>query len=382
MHYAREILPESTKDTSHQPTSGLSQATALSSFYLSRGRLSSIKYARANFGMPFGSHFHRDQEHKQPPSLAKGIYEAAHTLGSFAAPHTALSGTTTAKSQAQSQSQPQAQAQAQHSAQPHPQPRQHPQANTYSEQPELARRPHPAARMSDDLQLPPGSQTFAAEYSQSSNINPNQSVPPGSLYGAPPPSNSVPGSLQPGLAGRPAPAQSAYTAPTTVPQVPHISTNAQQYTLPTRSNTMHNASHSYSRSSPAGLEQKYIPFNNNNPEGQKYPQTPQQQPPKFYAPQTPTGGSSNSPLALDQIRPRANSNFGGDDMSGTTVFGDNAERAPTNSNYVSPWAVFAFDWCKYPVPNGNSAGKIAVGSYLEDPHNYVRTWKLLLKKRG
>lgn len=315
--------------------------------------------------MPFGAHFHR--EHEDKPSIAKGIYEAAHTLGSFAAPsgnlHTASSGTTTAGTDAFLPP-----SQAQNSAQP----QQHHQPNIYPEQSERAPKTgHPATRMSDD-------QSFGAGYSQSSNTNPHQSAPPGSLYGAPPPSNSVPGSLQPGLAGRPGPVQSAYTAPTAVPQVPHINTNAQQYTLPTRSNTMHNASHSYSRSSPAGLEQKYIPFNNNNnnPEGQKYPQTPQQQPPKFYAPQTPTGGSSNSPLALDQIRPRANSNFGGDDMSGTAIFGDNSERAPTNSNYASPWAVFAFDWCKYPVPNGNSAGKIAVGSYLEDPHNYVRTWQL------
>lgn len=209
-----------------------------------------------------------------------------------------------------------------------------------------------------------------ADWHASPHLNPQQTTSQGTLYGVPPPSNSVPGSLQPGLVGRPAPPQAAYTAPTTVPQIPHINTNAHQYTLPTRSNTMHNASHSYSRSSPAGLEQKYIPFNN-NPESQKYPQTPQQQPPKFYAPQTPTGASSNSPLALDQIRPRANSNLGGDDMSGATLFGDSMEKAPTNSNYLSPWAVFAFDWCKYPVPHGNSAGKIAVGSYLEDPHNYV-----------
>jgi WD repeat-containing protein 68 len=320
--------------------------------------------------MPFSSHFHHQQQQEQP-NLATGIYQAAHALGSIAAPtgnlRSATSGTTTAGTdvflpQAQQSYNGQAPPQAQ---------QQHPQAGNYSEQQfEPARRPHPTARMSDDLQLPPVAQSLGADYSQSpSNINPHQSAPPGALYGAPPPSSSVPGSLQPGLAGRPAPPQSAYTAPT-VPQVPNISTNAQQYTLPTRSNTMHNASHSYSRSSPAGLEQKYIPFNN-NPESQKYPQTPQQQPPKFYAPQTPTGASSNSPLALDQIRPRANSNLGGDDMSGATLFGDSAERAPTNSNYLSPWAVFAFDWCKYPVPHGNSAGKIAVGSYLEDPHNYV-----------
>jgi WD repeat-containing protein 68 len=322
--------------------------------------------------MPFSSHFHHQQQQDQP-NLANGIYQAAHALGSIAAPtgnlRSATSGTTKAGTDVfLPQSQPQqaysGQAQAQQIQAP-PQAQQHPHINNYSEQFELTQRPHPTARMSDDLQLPPVAQSLGADYSQS----PHQSAPPGAIYGAPLVSNSVPGSLQPGLATRPGPPQSAYTAPT-VPQVPHISTNAQQYTLPTRSNTMHNASHSYSRSSPAGLEQKYIPFNN-NPESQKYPQTPQQQPPKFYTPQTPTGASSNSPLALDQIRPRANSNMGGDDMSGATLFGDSMERAPTNSNYLSPWAVFAFDWCKYPVPHGNSAGKIAVGSYLEDPHNYV-----------
>jgi WD repeat-containing protein 68 len=54
------------------------------------------------------------------------------------------------------------------------------------------------------------------------------------------------------------------------------------------------------------------------------------------------------------------------------MFSDFIDKVPTNSNYLAPWAVFAFDWCKYPVPHGNSAGKMAVGSYLEDPHNYVR----------
>jgi WD repeat-containing protein 68 len=58
-------------------------------------------------------------------------------------------------------------------------------------------------------------------------------------------------------------------------------------------------------------------------------------------------------------------------MAGT-LFGDLMDSVPTNSNYLAPWPVFAFDWCKYPVPHGNSAGKIAVGSYLEDPHNFVR----------
>jgi WD repeat-containing protein 68 len=200
-------------------------------------------------------------------------------------------------------------------------------------------------------------------------------------------SSIVPGSLKPGGSAatttnsgpmRPAlPAQSS-----TAPTVPHINTNAQQYILPTRTNTTnmasHSASHSYSRSSPAGLtDQKYIPFSagGQNPLSSpndmglppKYPQTPQQK--HYFGSQTPTGGgnmpSAHSPLALEQIRPRANSVMNDEG----SMFG---EIQPTNSNYMAPWAVFAFDWCKYPVMGGNSAGKMAIGSYLEDPHNFVR----------
>jgi WD repeat-containing protein 68 len=137
------------------------------------------------------------------------------------------------------------------------------------------------------------------------------------------------------------------------------------------------SSHSYSRSSPAGLQehQKYVPFAGSSasntpgsdmqgmPPQPRYPQTPQQ---KYYAPGTPSaGGVAQSPLVLEQIRPRANSSLNDD----SNMFGD---MQSTNSNYMAPWAVFAFDWCKYPMLNSNSAGKMAIGSYLEDPHNFVR----------
>ena len=48
--------------------------------------------------------------------------------------------------------------------------------------------------------------------------------------------------------------------------------------------------------------------------------------------------------------------------------------APTTSNYLAPWPVYAFDWCKWPIQNqqiGDSAGKMALGSYVEDGHNFV-----------
>jgi WD repeat-containing protein 68 len=156
--------------------------------------------------------------------------------------------------------------------------------------------------------------------------------------------------------------------------MPQINTNAQQYTLPTRTSTMnqpqHSASHTYSRSSPAGLgpEQKYIPFSNTPESSSKYPAgTPAQ---KYY-PTTPSGAASNSPLGLADIRPRANSNMNDEGMGASAFFND-SDRVPSNSNYLAPWSVYAFDWCKWHVPSGNSAGKMAIGSYLEDTHNFVR----------
>lgn len=152
----------------------------------------------------------------------------------------------------------------------------------------------------------------------------------------------------------------------TVPTMPLVNTNAQQYTLPTRSNTM-TASHAHSRSSPAGLEQKYIPFSN-TPENNKYAQTPTQ---KYYSPTTPLGAAAHSPLNLDHIRPRANSGMTDDAMGGTSLFTDATESAPTNCNFLAPWPTYAFDWCKWTVHGGTGAGKMAVGSYLESPHNFV-----------
>jgi len=48
-----------------------------------------------------------------------------------------------------------------------------------------------------------------------------------------------------------------------------------------------------------------------------------------------------------------------------------ANAQPTPSNYLAPWALYAFDWCKWQT-HGNSAGKVAIASYLEDGHNFVR----------
>ncbi|CAE7205947.1 hypothetical protein CFE70_008765 [Pyrenophora teres f. teres 0-1] len=353
--------------------------------------------------MPFGHHNHH--AHNDP---AQGIYAAASALGSIGAPGGNLRGATQGTTRAGTdaflpgssgngqQPQPPTQAQAEGylpSSAP-------PAANSSFETPRQ-RAPTIGGRTTEDLHVqqnntgqhvgPPPSSASAQpmynppdNYRSAPNISVDHGTPQNSQYGAP----AVPGSLQPaGGSGqaqqqqqqqRPGPS-TAYTAPV-VPTQTHIASNAQQYTLPTRSNTISqpqhspHSSHSYSRSSPAGLgpDQKYIPFSNTPPEQQ--PKYAAGTPAQKYYPTTPSGAASQSPLGLADIRPRANSTMdheGGMGVHGTNMVSDQI-KVPSNSNYLAPWSIYAYDWCKWSVPGGNSAGKMAVGSYLEDNHNFIR----------
>lgn len=178
---------------------------------------------------------------------------------------------------------------------------------------------------------------------------------------------SIPGALQPGNAGRPGPLSSSHTAPSTVPTLPQISTQSQPYSTPTRATTMSH-SHSHSRSSPTGLDQKYTPYTQ-TPEDSKFASPPAH---RYTSSQTPQG-ASYSPLGLADIRPRADSGLS-DGPQSANPYATEFSSQPTNCNYLAPWAVYAFDWCKWPVQHhglGDSAGKMAIGSYLEDGHNFV-----------
>jgi DDB1- and CUL4-associated factor 7 len=177
--------------------------------------------------------------------------------------------------------------------------------------------------------------------------------------------NTLPGALQPGPMARPGPL-SSNTAPGSIPTLPHISTQMQQPPGSARSANL-NHSHSYSRSSPTSLEQvKYKAFGN-TPEAAKYgPSNP------MNIPQTPQS-SSYSPLGLADIRPRGETGFSDDPTSPGFYQGGTDQQYPTNSNYLAPWPIYATDWCKWPPrPHGSHAGKVAIGSYLEDNHNYVQ----------
>ncbi|KAF2735163.1 WD domain-containing protein [Polyplosphaeria fusca] len=345
--------------------------------------------------MPFHSHHQQNAAGNTP---AAGIFQAAQALGSIGAPtgnlRLATSGTTNAgtdallpgSGNAPGLQSPTGHLPGQQTAPPTagglPGPPSRPSFETPRRVPTLGRTPEELHISTSQSAASTQQHMYNSpdQYSAGGagpNINLHQATLQGTQYSSAP---NVPGSLQPGSAQqqqqqqRPPPA-SAYTAPSTVPTMPQLNTNAQQYTLPTRSNTMnqqpqHSSSHTYSRSSPAGLgpDQKYIPFSN-TPEHTKYSAagTPAQ---KFY-PSTPSGATSNSPLGLDDIRPRANSNMAEGALGGTPFYTE-SERVPTNSNYLAPWSVYAFDWCKWPVQGSNSAGKMAVGSYLEDAHNFIQ----------
>jgi WD repeat-containing protein 68 len=188
--------------------------------------------------------------------------------------------------------------------------------------------------------------------------------------------SNVPGSLQPGAGANVRATSSSSTAPGSATNMqPHpIQTNAQQYAQSSQPPSRSNTHHSHSRSSPAGMDglsstgQKYIPFN------QTPNQTPLSSNPKAFNAMSsgnPSGGTSHSPLNLTDIRSRTISDAQEPAMGTNMMYSYND--APTNSNYMAPFATYAFDWCSWPVQGGgSSAGKMAVGSYLEDPHNFIQ----------
>ena len=194
------------------------------------------------------------------------------------------------------------------------------------------------------------------------------------------PTSSVPNILQPG--GHPArpPVISINTAPN-LPTMQSSSSSSlaaqqqsqqqqlsasQDFQTPTKPSL--NMSHSYSRSSPAAgydaASSSYHAYTPTTPVGPSSQYMSPSDPTKYNVPGT-QRTISNTPLGLADIRPRADSS-----MSDGPPGYDLAGAQPSVSNYTAPWALYAFDWCKW-APQGNGAGKLAVGSYLEDGHNFV-----------
>ena len=145
------------------------------------------------------------------------------------------------------------------------------------------------------------------------------------------------------------------------------------YQTPTKPNPLGGLAHTYSRSSPQTSYEggsSYVPYTPNTPGGSAGPSSSQYISPtdSKYNTSSSQRNVSNTPLGLADIRPRADSNLS-DGLPGTPAY-ELANASPRTSSYLTPWALYAFDWCKW-QPQGNSAGKVAIGSYLEDGHNFV-----------
>lgn len=242
----------------------------------------------------------------------------------------------------------------------------------------------PAAAQLDELHMsgmsPQGQQLSPRDFAPQIKLEqaPTASGSGSSSSAQYPATSSVPNVLQPGgLSARPQPV-SASTAPnlptgqaSSMAQQPSQqppSQSSQEFQTPSRPSL--NMSHSYSRSSPAagGYDgsSNYHAYTPTTPGGSSSQFMSPSDIAKYNAPGS-QRNISNTPLGLADIRPRADSSMS--DAPGTLGY-DLANAQPSTSNYLAPWPIYAFDWCKWP-PHGNGAGKLAIGSYLEDGHNYV-----------
>ncbi|KAK3346151.1 WD40-repeat-containing domain protein [Lasiosphaeria hispida] len=228
---------------------------------------------------------------------------------------------------------------------------------TYSSHDEL----HMSSGMSHQGQLPPH------EYSApgAPHVKLEQAPPNPPQLQSYQSSAAVPNVLQPGGMGARPSAISSNTAPT-------LPTMQQpDYQTPTKPSPM-NLAHGYSRSSPAAPYDGgsgYLPYTPTTPGGSGVSQQYMSPTENKYGQPGSQRGISNTPLGLADIRPRADSNLS-DSMPGTQAY-ELANAQPRTSNYMAPWALYAFDWCKW-APQSNGAGKLAIGSYLEDGHNFIQ----------
>lgn len=218
--------------------------------------------------------------------------------------------------------------------------------------------------------------TFASSSNSASSV-PNVLQPAGGLSAARAPASPNP-STTPTTMHQPQPpsaSSSASAAASSAHQQPQHHHHQSQSQLPysssgSSSKPSLSMSHSYSRSSPAAAYEgssSYHAYTPTTPGGASQLMSPSD-PSKYNAPGS-QRNISNTPLGLADIRPRADSSMS-DGTHGPLGY-DLANAQPGTSNYLAPWAIYAFDWCKW-APQGNGAGKLAVGSYLEDGHNFVR----------
>ncbi|KAK4229209.1 WD40-repeat-containing domain protein [Podospora fimiseda] len=225
-------------------------------------------------------------------------------------------------------------------------------SGTYSSQ-------HSQQSQHDELHLPQSSSSSMSHQQQ-----PGHSPKPPQLQSYQT-TGAIPNVLQPGgLSSRP-PTLSSNTAPI-VPTMKQEPPDYKSHQTPTKH---------YPRSSPQVKYEEdksgYLPYTPTTPGGPASSSQYMSSTDGKYAIDSKYGQQSSGSqraLGLADIRPRADSSLS--DGLGTQAY-DVANAQSRTSNYMAPWALYAFDWCKW-APQGNSAGKLAIGSYLEDGHNYIQ----------
>lgn len=179
--------------------------------------------------------------------------------------------------------------------------------------------------------------------------------------------SAVPNVLQPGGLGPRPPAISSNTVPSLPGSMPQ-----NEFSTPSKpSPSLSSLSHNYSRSSPATSYDggsSYLPYTPTTPNAGSSSQFMSPTDSKYSVPGA-QRKVSNTPLGLADIRPRADSSLS-DGLPGSLQY-ELANTQPGTSNYLAPWALYAFDWCKW-APQANNSGKLALGSYLEDGHNFIQ----------
>lgn len=223
---------------------------------------------------------------------------------------------------------------------------------------------HQAHQGHQSQQISPRDYSTSAPHIKLDQVSPNLSQMPG--YQS---SGSVPNALQPGVSSR-QPTIPSNAGPT-IPSMQQSEYPSHHAQTPPKHGSL-SLSHSYSRSSPSAHYEAggpgYLPYTPTTPGGTATSSQFMSPTEPKYAPSGSQRNISNTPLGLADIRPRADSSLS-DGLPGTPGY-ELASTQSRTSNYMAPWALYAFDWCKW-TPHANSGGKLAIGSYLEDGHNFV-----------
>ncbi|KAF3909200.1 hypothetical protein ABW20_dc0101745 [Dactylellina cionopaga] len=244
----------------------------------------------------------------------------------------------------------------------------------------------------------PGSAMSTQSYSDASEFQRQNSFRAHDAHGAPPPPQPQQHSQRP----PPQPQYSEYSSPIHIhqPQQPPPQQQQQQQQPPPQGYQAYPGGASRSHSTASGLSRSNTLASAHPPAGEPDANALYGDANTKYLPIThmqPSSGSSGLPLDPSQSSSYRKYAPGGGSMGQQDIamvggFGLDVQsrqgpiteappkEMPRGSHYFTQWTPYAIDWCKWPIYGSPSAsgyagqsgvGRLAVGSYSEDGHNYV-----------